>query len=98
VLRREVWQANKWLARALIDAFIRSNELFAESQRNFPYVSPWLEAELEETEALMGADFHPYGYEQNRAVIDIFCRQAHESGLTGRLVTAEEYFAEFLAP
>jgi 4,5-dihydroxyphthalate decarboxylase len=97
VLRREVWEANKGLARALTDAFIRCNELFAEAQRNFPYVSPWLEAELEETEAVMGADFHPYGFEQNRAVIDIFCRQAHESALTGRLVTAEEYFAEFLA-
>jgi 4,5-dihydroxyphthalate decarboxylase len=97
VLRREVWEADKWLARALTDAFIRANDLFAQAQRNFPYVSPWLEAELAETEAVMGADFHPYGYDQNRAVIDIFCRQAHESGLTGRLVTAEEYFAEFLA-
>jgi hypothetical protein len=46
---------------------------------------------------VMGADFHPYGFAPNRAVIDIFCGQAHESGLTGRLVTAEEYFAEFLA-
>ena len=81
----------------MTDAFIRCNDLFAEAQRNFPYASPWLEAELEETEAVMGADFHPYGFEPNRAVIDIFCRQAHESGLTGRLVTAEEYFAEFLA-
>src|SRR6266478_10009402 len=96
VLRREVWEANKWLARALTDAFIRCNDLFAQAQRNFPYVSPWLEAELEETEAVMGGDFHPYGFEPNPAVIDIFCRQAHESGLTGRLVTAEEYFAEFL--
>ena len=44
VLRREVWEANKWLAGALTDAFIRCNQMFAESQRNFPYVSPWLEA------------------------------------------------------
>jgi 4,5-dihydroxyphthalate decarboxylase len=85
------------VAARLTEAFIRANTMFAQAQRNFPYVSPWLEAELEETEALMGADFHPYGFEPNRAVIDIFCRQAYESGLTGRLVTAEEYFAEFLA-
>ena len=97
VLRREVWEASKWLAQALTDAFVRCNDLFAEAQRNFPYVSPWLEAELEETEAVMGADFHPYGFEPTQTVIDTFCRQAHESGLTGRLVTAEEYFAEFLA-
>ena len=85
ILRRDVWEHEKWVARHLTDAFIRCNEMFAESQRNFPYVSPWLEAELEETEAVMGADFHPYGFAPNGAVIDTFCRQAHEAGLTGRL-------------
>jgi len=49
-----------------------------------------------ETEALMGADFHPYGFEKNRKAIDVFCRQAHEFGIVSRLVTAEEYFAEYL--
>ena len=50
----------------------------------------------EETEALMGADFHAYGYEKNRDTIDVFCRQAHELGIVDRLITAEEYFAEYL--
>ena len=45
----------------------------------------------------MGADFHPYGFEKNRAPIDTFCRQAHELGVVTRPVTAEEYFAEYLA-
>ena len=97
ILRREVWERDKWIARGLTDAFIRCNDLFAASQRQFPYVSPWLDAELEETEALMGADFHPYGFEKNRATIDIFCHQAYELGIVSRLVGAEEYFAEFLA-
>jgi 4,5-dihydroxyphthalate decarboxylase len=96
ILRREVWEANKWIARALTDAFIQCNDMFAAAQRNFPYVSPWLDVELEETEALMGADFHPYGFEPTRAVIDTFCRQAYDIGIVGRVVTAEEYFAEFL--
>ncbi len=97
VLRREVWEPSKWIARSLTDAFIRCNDLFAAAQRNFPYVSPWLDLELEETEALMGADFHPYGFARNRAAIDTFCRQAHDLGITRRLIAAEEYFAEFLA-
>ena len=97
ILRREFWEHNKWIARNLTDAFIRSNDQFAAAQRNFPYVSPWLDAELEETEAVMGKDFHPYGFEQNRKVIDVFCRQAHDLGIASRLVTAEEYFAEYLA-
>ena len=80
----------------MTDAFIRANDMFVAAQRNFPYVSPWLDAELEETEALMGADFYPYGYEKNRTAIDIFCAQAFASGIVRRRFTAEEYFAEYL--
>jgi 4,5-dihydroxyphthalate decarboxylase len=97
VLRREVWERNKWVARALTDAFIRCNDVFTKAQRSFPYVTPWLDAELEETEALMGADFHPYGFEKNRATIETFNEQAFLAGIVGRRISAEEYFAEFLA-
>jgi hypothetical protein len=45
----------------------------------------------------MGADFHADGFEKNRTQIDAFCHQAYELGITGRLVTTEEYFADFLA-
>jgi 4,5-dihydroxyphthalate decarboxylase len=96
ILRRDAWERDKWIARRLTDAFIRCNDQFAAAQRQFPYVSPWLDAELEETEALMGVDFHPYGFEKNRATIDIFCRQAYELGIVSRLITAEEYFTEYL--
>jgi len=97
ILRRDAWERDKWIARSLTDAFVGCNDQFAAAQRNFPYVSPWLDAELEETEAVMGKDFHPYGFEKNRDVIDVFCRQAHELGIVSRLITAYEYFAEYLA-
>ena len=97
ILRRDVWERDNWIARSLTDAFICCNDQFTAAQCQFPYVSPWLDAELEETEALMGADFHPCGFERNRETIDIFCRQAYELCIVGRLITAEEYFAEFLA-
>jgi 4,5-dihydroxyphthalate decarboxylase len=96
VLRREVWERDRWLARSLTDAFIRANAMFAAAVRNFPYVSPWLDNDLEETEVLMGADFHQDGYERNRATIEAFCQQAFDLGITKRLVTVEDYFAEFL--
>jgi 4,5-dihydroxyphthalate decarboxylase len=96
VLRREVWERDKSLARRLTEAFIRANAMFAAAQRNFPYVSPWLDCEFEETEALMGGDFHQDGFERNRGTIDAFCRQAFDLGITKRLVAPEDYFAEFL--
>jgi 4,5-dihydroxyphthalate decarboxylase len=96
VLRREVWEANKWIARALTDAFIACTEVFGKAQRSFPYASPWQDADLEDTEALMGADFHADGFERNRATIDVFAQQAHVAGIVGRRISAEEYFAEYL--
>jgi len=96
VLRREVWERNRWTARSLTDAFGRCTETFWQAQRSFPYASPWLDVELEETEALMGADYHADGFERNRATIEVFAEQAHLAGIVGRRISAEEYFAEFL--
>jgi 4,5-dihydroxyphthalate decarboxylase len=96
VLRREVWDANRWIARSLTEAFIAANDWFTHSQRGFPYATPWLEAELEETIAVMGEDVHPYGYERNRAQIDMFASEAYRLGFTSRRITVEEYFADYL--
>jgi 4,5-dihydroxyphthalate decarboxylase len=96
VLRREAWEANRWIAKALTKAFIEANECFTAAQKGLPYATPWLEAELEETEAVMGQDFHPHGFERNRAQIDMFAEEAHRLGLTSRRITPEEYFADYL--
>jgi len=97
VLRRPVWEANKWIAQSLTEAFIAGNDMFDAAQRGFPYVSPWLEAELEETAAVMGTDFHPYGFDRNRRAIEVFADQAYDIGVVGRRISPEEYFADFLA-
>jgi 4,5-dihydroxyphthalate decarboxylase len=96
ILHRPVWEANPWIASRLTEAFSAANDEFSAAQRGFPYATPWLEAELEETAAVMGEDFHPYGIEQNRAALDLFCRQGFEAGLTRRLISVDEYFAECL--
>ena len=97
VLRRAAWEANRWMAKSLTEAFIAGNDAFTAAQKSFPYATPWLEAELEDTAAVMGEDFHPYGLERNRAQIDMFTGEAFRLGLTSRQVTVEEYFADFLA-
>jgi 4,5-dihydroxyphthalate decarboxylase len=96
VLRREVWERDRSIARRLTDAFIRCNEAFETVQYSFPYSSPWEDSELEETRAVMGEDSHPYGIEKNRRAMEAFCAQAHESGLVDRRIGVDEYFAEFL--
>jgi len=97
VVHRAVWEKNRWIAGSLTKAFIAANDTFTASQKGFPYATPWLEAELEDTAAVMGDDFHPYGFQQTRAQIEMFAAEAFRLGLTGRLVTPEEYFADYLA-
>jgi 4,5-dihydroxyphthalate decarboxylase len=97
VLRREVWEKDKWIARRLTEAFSAANDCFTAAQRGFPYATPWLEAELEDTIAVMGEDFHPYGLERNRAQIEAFAAEAFRLGFTSRRVTVDEYFADYLA-
>jgi 4,5-dihydroxyphthalate decarboxylase len=96
IIRREAWVANRWIARSLTEAFGAANDCFTAAQKGFPYATPWLEAELEDTVAVMGEDFHPYGLERNRAQIEAFSGEAFRLGLTSRRVTAEEYFADYL--
>jgi 4,5-dihydroxyphthalate decarboxylase len=96
VIRRAVWEANKWIAKSLTDAFIAGNDEYTAAQRDFPYGTPWEEAELEQTRPLLGDDFHPYGFEKNRAQMVMFCETAFAAGMTRRLITPEEYFEEFL--
>ena len=96
LVRRAVWERNRWIAGALTEGFIRCNDAFTAAQRNFPYATPWLEDELERTEALLGEDFHPYGFERNHEQVRIFADQAHRSGIVDRMIPPEEFFREFL--
>ncbi len=96
VLRRAVWETNHWIARALTDAFDRCNAAFVASLRGFPYAVPWLEAELDETIALMGEEFDSNGLERNRSQLELFNEQAFMAGIVERRVPVDECFAEFL--
>ena len=97
VLRRAVWEADRSLARRITDAFIRCEDVFHAATQSFPYVSPWLLADLEESEALMGANPYAHGMAANRAVMETFADQAFRAGLTQRRVAVDDYFAEYLA-
>jgi 4,5-dihydroxyphthalate decarboxylase len=96
VIRRALWEAHPWVAKSLTEAFACAEAMFNASIRGFPYVTPWLEAELEATTSAMGANFHPVGYDAGRSEIDLFCAEAHRMGFTARRVTPEDYFAEYL--
>ncbi len=96
VLRREVWEADRGLARRVTDAFVQCEDYFRHQLASFPYATPWTHAELEDAEAALGPDPYAHGLEPNRATMEQFCEQAFVAGLTGRRIGVDEYFKEFL--
>jgi 4,5-dihydroxyphthalate decarboxylase len=95
-IRREAWDANRWMARALTEAFIACETMFTAMQRSFPYATPWQEAEVERTVGIMGEDYHPNGLPRCAKEVDAFCAEAHALGLTSRRIAVEDFFAEYL--
>ena len=54
---------------------------------------PWLTAHVEEARRELGEDFWPYGFHNNRHVLDTFLRYHHEQGLSKRRLEPEALFA-----
>jgi 4,5-dihydroxyphthalate decarboxylase len=95
-IRREVYEENRWVAQSLYKAFVEAqkrtyDDLYVTAA--LKAMLPWLTAHVEETRALMGEDFWPYGFEHNRAALATFLRYHHEQGLSRKLLTPEELFA-----
>ena len=96
VLRRDVYEANRWLATALYKAFVEAQKITYDqfkSTASLQSMLPWSSAEYEKTVALMGNDYWPYGFEPNRHVLDTFTRYSFEQGLSKRKLDPEELFA-----
>ena len=96
VIRRDVYNANPWVAQSLCKAFTlaksRAYELYNQTAA-LPAMVPWLTAQIEEARRDMGEDWWPYGLEANRAVLDTFLRYHHEQGLSKRRLAPEDLFA-----
>jgi 4,5-dihydroxyphthalate decarboxylase len=99
VIRRDVYDRNRWLAQSLTRAFKEAKEKALRAYAdNTTYMNawtgiPWLTSHLEENKRLMGADPWPYGVAPNRVAIDAFLRYHQEQGLSPRRLTADEIFA-----
>jgi len=95
VLRKEIVEKYPWAGGSLYKAFCQAkNRLFEQmAQTAALHLSlPWLIAEVEETQRLMGADFWPYGVEANRKTLEAATSYSDEQGLTPRKLAVEELF------
>jgi len=94
---RETYEQHPWLAMSLYKACLQAKRKAEENLTNASALYtmlPWQVYELERTRKLMGEDWWPYGFHENRKVIEAICRYSFEQGLSKRLVEPEELFAK----
>jgi 4,5-dihydroxyphthalate decarboxylase len=95
VIRREVYQANPWIAQSLFKAFVAAQRRTYEDLQETAALKamlPWLHAHIEEARREMGEDYWPYGFDRNRATLATFLRYHHEQGLSRRRLAPEALF------
>ncbi len=96
VIRREIYEQNRWVAQSLTKAFCQAQQ---ETYRDLNETAalkvmlPWLSAHVEETRREMGDDFWPYGFDKNRQTLSTFLRYSFEQGLSKHLLQPEQLFA-----
>jgi 4,5-dihydroxyphthalate decarboxylase len=96
VIRRDVYEKNRWIAHSLYKALTEAKmqaQALLEQTAALPAMIPWLVPQVEEAKREMGDDWWSYGLEPNRHVLDTFLRYHHEQGLSKRRFSPEELFA-----
>src|SRR5262245_19968453 len=96
VIKREVLDADPWVASTLFKAFEAAKALaLADLTQTsaLPLSLPFVVQHAYDTTALMGDDFWPYGLEPNRRTLETFVRYVHEQGLIPEPLPIESLFA-----
>jgi 4,5-dihydroxyphthalate decarboxylase len=94
-IRKTLVEHYPWLATSVYKAFCEAKALAMINLRDVNALMvtlPWLEAETNETSAIMGDDFWKYGVAENMPEIEALTQYVHEQGLTDRKVKVEELF------
>ena len=95
-IRREVYEANRWIAMSLYKAFVEAQRRAYRSLREtaaHKAMLPWLVAGVEDAVRELGEDWWPYGFHRDRHTLDTFLRYHHEQGLSPRRLQPEDMFA-----
>jgi 4,5-dihydroxyphthalate decarboxylase len=96
VIRRDVYERDRWVAQSLYKAFCAAQQATYEDLSQTAALKtmlPWLTAHLEETRRDMGEDFWPYGIERNRSTLTTFLGYSRDQGLAKALLEPAQLFA-----
>ncbi|MDB5990183.1 MAG: transporter substrate-binding protein [Herbaspirillum sp.] len=96
VIRREVYEKDRWVAQSLYKAFAQAQqETYKDLYETaaLKTMLPFLTAHVEETRRVMGENFWPYGFKENEKTLSTFLRYHFEQGLSKKLLTPKDLFA-----
>jgi 4,5-dihydroxyphthalate decarboxylase len=94
VVRRDAYEADPTIAIELFEAFVEAKRLLVDEMRtnlnSLITTLPMLEAHVDETMALFGEDWWPYGLSANRKTLDAFLSFCFDQGVIDRWVGLDE--------
>ena len=96
VLRREVYERDRWIAMNLFQAFAEAKDraLARAAEIGASAVPvPWVADHARRWREVAGEDFWPYGVEPNRPTLEAFLQYSFEQGVCKRRLQVEELFA-----
>lgn len=94
-IRNSIVKANPWLPEAVFKAYAQAKSMMYQQLIKLAWANislPWATKELEETRALMGDNFWPYGIEDNRITLEALFQYSYEQGLAKKKLTVEDLF------
>ena len=94
-IRQDVVKQHPWLPEAVFQAYSQAKQHMYKAMKELGWAMislPWLAKELEDTQALMGENYWPYGIEPNRKTLEALFQYSFEQGMAKHLLTVEELF------
>jgi 4,5-dihydroxyphthalate decarboxylase len=95
-IRREIYAANRWIARSLMDAFVKARQIALDGMAEtaaLRYMLPWLAADVEHAQQVLGDQYWTYGLPGNEVALSTLIRYAHSQGLIDELLDPTDLFA-----
>ncbi|HUQ74464.1 MAG TPA: 4,5-dihydroxyphthalate decarboxylase [Burkholderiales bacterium] len=96
VLKRDVYERDRWIAMNLFKAFDEARRRSVARVREFGLSHvplPRVPDHTKQWVALAGEDFWPYGIEPSRPTLEAFFQYAHEQGVAKKRLRMEDVFA-----
>jgi 4,5-dihydroxyphthalate decarboxylase len=96
VLRRDVYERDRWIAMNLMQAFEEAKNLSLARATEIGASAtpvPWMADHTRRWREVAGEDFWPYGIEPNRPTLEAFLQYSFEQGICEKRLQPEDLFA-----